>query len=62
MDIAEGKILQSFPVGDEPEGVEDSTRRQGFYVTSEEDGTVAAIDLDARKVLKIFEVGRRPRW
>jgi len=62
IDVASGKIVDSFKMGDEPEGVSVHPIEGNLvYATSEEDGAVFVIDVAARKVLKRIAVGPRPR-
>jgi len=62
LDVASGAIVDSFKVGDEPEGVSVMPTRDNIvYVTSEDAGAVYAVDVAAKKVLKEIMVGPRPR-
>ena len=61
INVEDGKVLATFKVGGEPEGVELRPDGQVVYVTSEEDGQVAVIDAVNQKLLKTFKVGPRPR-
>ena len=56
--------MATLKVGDdeaEPEGVTTSPDGKFVYVTTENDGAIAVIDTEARKVIKSFKVGARPR-
>ena len=55
------KVVDSIPVGDEPEGVALSPDERFLYVTLEGDNQVAVIDVAGRRVIARTPVGGRPR-
>ena len=61
VNVEDGRVLATFTVGDEPEGVDLRPDGRVVYVTSEEDSQVAVIDVPSLKLLTTFKVGPRPR-
>ncbi len=61
LDPQERKVVDSIPVGDEPEGVAISPDERFLYVTLEGDNTVAVVDVAGRRVIARTLVGGRPR-
>ncbi|MGM3062938.1 hypothetical protein ACS2UW_26890, partial [Bacillus cereus group sp. BC318] len=55
------RVAWQVTVGDEPEGVAQSPDGKWLLVTSEEDSTVAWIDLATRTVAEEMETDARPR-
>ena len=55
--VDDGKVLATFAVGGEPEGVDLRPDGRAVYVTSEEDSHVAVIDVPSLKLLTTIKVG-----
>ena len=61
VDPTSGKVLRTYKVGEEPEGVSVHPANGQVYVTSEDAGAVFVVDPAADRVLASIEVGPRPR-
>ena len=58
---ASGTVLKTINIGGQPEGVRVDADGKRVFITSEEDGTIAVLDLAAGHIISTFKVGHRPR-
>jgi len=57
VDIASGTVLKTIKIGGQPEGVRVDPDGKRVFITSEEDGTIAVLDLAAGHIISTFKVG-----
>jgi len=56
VDIASGTVLKTIKIGGQPEGVRVAPDGKRVFITSEEDGTIAVLDLAAGHIIATFKV------
>ena len=54
-------MLKAIKRGGQPEGVRVARDGMRVFITSEENGTIAVLDLAAGHIISTFKVGHRPR-
>jgi len=69
VDLASAKVVATIPIAGRPRGIQRSPDGRTIYVTSSDDQPgresaidgIVAIDVDTRKIMKMYHVGHRSR-